>query len=60
MRKIKPLQKKHRFIKWLKRLLGIKPVLRGDWKDIDEVHTLEDDTIYQALINGMAGKEREK
>lgn len=29
-------------------------------KEIDEVHTLKDDTIYQALINGIAGKEREK
>ena len=42
MAKIKPLRKKHRFIRWLKKLLGIKSPseewLRGA-KDIDELHS---------------------
>lgn len=41
MAKIKPLSKKHRFTRWLKRLLGIQSPsarIRG-FQDIDEMHT---------------------
>jgi hypothetical protein len=52
MKKIKPLQKKHRFIKWLKKLFGIKSHSIGEWKDIDEMHLLKDDKIYQVIKEG--------
>lgn len=41
MAKIKPLRKKHRFIRWLKRLLDIQsPSARAcGFQDIDEMHT---------------------
>lgn len=42
MAKIKPLSKKHRFTRWLKKLLGIKQpsqILMRDFGVIDEMHT---------------------
>lgn len=46
MAQIKPLRKKHRFTRWLKKLLGIKSPseewLRGA-KNIDEVHEMKGD-----------------
>lgn len=59
MRKIKPLYKKHRFIKWLKKLFGIKPPSIGEWKDIDEMHLFKNDEIYEALKQGMTQRNED-
>ena len=42
MKKIKPLRKKHRFIQWLKKFLGIKQPskLLREFGVIDEMHTV--------------------
>ena len=40
--KIKPLRKKHRFLRWLKKLLGIQsPSGMRELGDIDEMHMLK-------------------
>jgi hypothetical protein len=43
MKKIKPLHKKHRFIRWLKKLFGIKQPskLLRDLGNIDEMHLVK-------------------
>ena len=56
--KIKPLTKRYRFRRWLKRLLGIQsPSARiCGFKDIDEMHTYRDDVVYDCLTSGMSKK----
>ena len=57
MRKIKPLRKKHRFIKWVKKVFGIKSPSIGDWQGIDEMHLMKDENIYQCISQGMSEKQ---
>lgn len=57
MPKIKPLRRKHRFIRWLKKVFGIKSPSIGDWKDIDEMHSMKDENIHQCIMQGMSQKE---
>lgn len=56
MRKIKPIAKKHRFLRWIKRLLGVKSPseewLRGP-KNIDEMHELK--AVTKFYCNGKKG-----
>lgn len=52
MKKIKPIAKKHRFTRWLKRLLGIQSpsaMMRG-FRDIDEMHELKADIDFTSTI----------
>ncbi len=57
MPKIKPLRKKHRFIRWIKKVLGIKSPSIGDWKDIDEMHLMKDENIHQCIMQGMSKEQ---
>lgn len=59
MPKIKPLRKKHRFIRWLKKVFGIKSPSIGDWKDIDEMHSMKDENIHQCIMQGMSKEQSE-
>lgn len=56
MKKIKPLRKKHRFTRWLKRLLGIQsPSARAcGFRDIDEMHDYQAPMLTGALKSGTA------
>lgn len=52
MPKIKPLRKKHRFIRWLKRLLGIQsPSARAcGFRDIDEMHAYKPSWLLTPVV----------
>ena len=54
---LKTLRKKHRFIKWLKKVLKIQSPSLREWKDIDEIHTVKDDAFYQSLMDFATKKE---
>lgn len=55
MKKIKPIAKKHRFLRWIKKLLGIQSPSMAIC-GIDEMHELTDKEIERAILQASSKK----